>query len=154
MASSSDQWRGIFQGVNPALSQEMTEETQEKKDMQGKLESSAKIGSFMRGLLARYERLRGAKPGEEGEKFWDLVVISAGDTSQQAWYEAQLELKHQSGDLPLVPYHIIPDPPGPRIGSGGSTLHILSRLEEKYGARLEDWRILLIHAGGYSKRLP
>ena len=32
--------------------------------------------------------------------------------------EAQLELKHQSGDLPLVPYHIIPDPPGPRIGSG------------------------------------
>ena len=83
-----------------------------------KLESSAKIGSFMRGLLARYERLRGAEPGEEGEKFWDLVVISAGDTSQQAWYEAQLELKHQSGDLPLVPYHIIPDPPGPRIGSG------------------------------------
>ena len=136
MAGNSDQWRGIFQGVNPALSQEMTEETQEKKDMQGwehrtdwerkfsifflfrKLESSAKIGSFMRGLLARYERLRGAEPGEEGEKFWDLVVISAGDTSQQAWYEAQLELKHQSGDLPLVPYHIIPDPPGPRIGSG------------------------------------
>ena len=35
MASNSDQWRGIFQGVNPALSPEMTEEPQEKKDMQG-----------------------------------------------------------------------------------------------------------------------
>ena len=108
----------------------------------------------MRGLLARYERLRGVVPGEEGEKFWDLVVISAGDTSQQTWYEAQLELKHQSGDLPLVPYHIIPDPPGPRIGSGGSTLHILAQLKDQYGASLESWRILLIHAGGYSKRLP
>ena len=35
MASNSDQWKGIFQGVNPALSPEMTEEPQEKKDMQG-----------------------------------------------------------------------------------------------------------------------
>ena len=108
----------------------------------------------MRGLLARYERLRGVEPSQEGEEFWDLVVISAGDPSQQSWYEAQLELKHQSGDLPLVPYHIIPDPPGPRIGSGGSTLHILAQLSRQFGARLDNWRILLIHAGGFSKRLP
>ena len=118
-----------------------------------KLEDSAKIGSFMRGLMQSYERLRGQRPGRDCQ-FWDLVVISAGDTSQQAWYEAQLELKHQAGDLPLVPYHIIPDPPGPRIGSGGSTLHILRQLREEFGERLESWRVLLIHAGGYSKRLP
>ena len=35
MAGNKDQWRDIFQGVNPALSPEMTEEPQEKKDMQG-----------------------------------------------------------------------------------------------------------------------
>ena len=108
-----------------------------------KLEDSAKIGSFMRGLMQSYERLRGQRPGS-GCQFWDLVVISAGDTRQQAWYEAQLELKHQAGDLPLVPYHIIPDPPGPRIGSGGSTLHILRQLREEFGERLESWRVLLI----------
>ena len=93
--------------------------------------------------MQSYERLRGQRPGGDCQ-FWDLVVISAGDTSQQAWYEAQLELKHQSGDLPLVPYLIIPDPPGPRIGSGGSTLHILSQLRQQYGASLDCWRILLI----------
>ena len=44
---------------------------------------------------------------------------------------------------------------GPRIGSGGSTLHILRELQLRHGAaQLASWRVLLIHAGGYSKRLP
>ena len=149
-ASDTDNWRDLLQGVNPSLSAEM--DHQEKTD--GRLEDSARIGSFMRGLMQKYERLRGKKPETEKVQFWDVVVISAGDASQQAWYEAQLEMKHQSGDLPLVPFHIIPDPPGSRIGSGGSTLHILTQLRGQFGASLERWRILLIHAGGYSKRLP
>ena len=40
------------------------------------------------------------------------------------------------------------------IGSGGSTLHILHSLKMKYGAEMEKMRTLVIHAGGYSKRLP
>ena len=118
------------------------------------MQASLEIGNFMRGLMTSYESVRGKSPGSVGIEFWDLVVISAGDVSQQTWYEAQLQLKQDSGDLPLVPYLIIPDPPGPRIGSGGSTLHILNILKQKYENELNKMKILLIHAGGYSKRLP
>ena len=118
------------------------------------MEESAKIGSYMRSLLGKYEQLRGNSPSEIGLAFWDLVVISAGDESQEEWYKAQLELKRESGDLPKVPYLCIADPPGPRIGSGGSTLHILTRLKKDFGVEMDSWRILIIHAGGYSKRLP
>ena len=57
------------------------------------MEESAKIGSYMRSLLGKYEQLRGNSPSEIGLAFWDLVVISAGDESQEEWYKAQLELK-------------------------------------------------------------
>ena len=77
-----------------------------------KLEESAKIGSYMKDLMVRYEKLRGARPGPG--QFWDAVVISAGDAAQQTWYEAQLEMKRGAGELPTVPFLIIPDPPGPR----------------------------------------
>ena len=77
-----------------------------------KLEESAKIGSYMKDLMVRYEKLRGARPGPG--QFWDAVVISAGDAAQQTWYEAQLEMKRGAGELPIVPFLIIPDPPGPR----------------------------------------
>merc|ERR1719232_55463 len=108
----------------------------------------------MRGLMTDYDRLRGRDPRELGASFWDLVVISAGDEEQRAWYEAQLDLKREAGELPLVTFLVIPDPPGPRIGSGGSTLHILRSLKMKYGAEVDKMRMLVIHAGGYSKRLP
>ena len=108
----------------------------------------------MRSLLDRYEKLRGCSPKEVRIPFWDLVVISAGDESQETWYKAQLELKKESGDLPGVPYLCVADPPGPRIGSGGSTFHILTKLRQDFGDEIDNWKIIIIHAGGYSKRLP
>lgn len=51
-------------------------------------------------------------------------------------------------------YHVIADPPGPKIGSGGSTLIVLQYLREQYGDELNSQLVLLIHAGGYCKRLP
>ena len=103
--------------------------------------------------------------------------MSAGDASQEAWYEAQLQLKQEAGELPKVPFLCVADPPGPRVGSGGSTLHILALLESKYPGMLDKWKVqatahkivkkskfpesfsnvpkvLILHAGGYSKRLP
>ena len=96
--------------------------------------------------------------------------MSAGDASQEAWYEAQLQLKQEAGELPKVPFLCVADPPGPRVGSGGSTLHILALLEAKYPGKLDQWKVLIpheltesyinyrkvliLHAGGYSKRLP
>ena len=51
---------------------------------------------------------------------------------------------------------VIPDPDGKRIGSGGATLHVLRTLSEREGF-LGDFhgkRILVIHSGGDSKRVP
>ena len=122
------------------------------------MEDSAKIGSYMRTLLDTYESLRGKSPEEVSNKkrkqnfiilpiikaglpFWDLVVVSAGDASQEAWYKAQLQLKQEAGELPKVPFLCVADPPGPRVGSGGSTLHILALLESKYPGMLDKWKV-------------
>ena len=149
-----ESWKLICEGMSPSLNQAMNVEQKNAED-ERRLEESTKIGVYMRQLMMRYEELRGQVPGDVGAEFWDMVVISAGDQEQRAWYEAQLELKHESGELPRVQYLVVPDPPGPRIGSGGSTLHILTQLSDQYTEdQLEQWRILIIHAGGYSKRLP
>ncbi|NXB75580.1 FPGT guanylyltransferase, partial [Donacobius atricapilla] len=59
------------------------------------------------------------------------------------------------GQLPRsVRYLVCADPPGPRIGNGGSTLHALRCLEEQYGDQWTSFTVLLIHSGGYSQRLP
>jgi len=70
-----------------------------------RMEDSARIGSYMRALLDSYESLRGQTPEEAGVSFWNLVVVSAGDASQEAWYEAQLKLKppSDSEQWPPVP---------------------------------------------------
>ncbi|RIA79936.1 L-fucokinase [Glomus cerebriforme] len=51
-------------------------------------------------------------------------------------------------------YHVIADPPGKQIGSGGSTLLAIKFLHDRYGLNLEQKKVLLIHSGGYSTRLP
>jgi len=108
----------------------------------------------MKKLLAHYDNIRGKIPKDLGVKFWDLVVISAGDKDQENWYKSQLELKLHLADIPDVKILCIADPPGPRIGSGGATLNILNQLQEMFKEDMFSWRILIIHSGGYSKRLP
>ncbi|NXK53461.1 FPGT guanylyltransferase, partial [Chauna torquata] len=70
-------------------------------------------------------------------------------------YRRQLSAKLGRGELPLgVRYHVFVDPPGPKIGNGGSTLHVLRCLENLYGDKWTSFIVLLIHSGGYSQRLP
>ncbi|NWU68897.1 FPGT guanylyltransferase, partial [Pterocles burchelli] len=70
-------------------------------------------------------------------------------------YRQQLAEKLRRGELPLGPrYHVFADPPGPKIGNGGSTLHALQCLEDLYGDEWTSFTVLLIHSGGYSQRLP
>ena len=40
------------------------------------------------------------------------------------------------------------------LGNGGSTLVVLAYLENEYGDKLFDKKVLLIHAGGWSQRMP
>ncbi|KAF9403049.1 hypothetical protein BGX21_007354 [Mortierella sp. AD011] len=88
--------------------------------------------------------------------FWDIVVVTAGDHQQQVVYERQID---RMLDLKRIPtqakYHVIEDPPGSKIGSGGSTFLVMAKLSNLYSHDyLSTARVLLIHAGGYSTRLP
>ncbi|XP_030640462.1 fucose-1-phosphate guanylyltransferase [Chanos chanos] len=103
--------------------------------------------------LEKFNKLRG-KEVKHGE-FWDLVVVTAADENQKSAYELQINEKLARKELPLgVSYHVFADPSGHKIGNGGSTMHSLQLLCEKYEKALSGFRVILIHAGGFSQRLP
>ena len=99
---------------------------------------------------------------------WDYLIVTAANDRQAASYEAQIQLRREMGLLPQVrEILVIPDSDGRRIGSGGSTLQCLDevlRRESQLGedpsdggraeAILARLRILIVHAGGDSRRLP
>ncbi|XP_019383941.1 PREDICTED: fucose-1-phosphate guanylyltransferase isoform X1 [Gavialis gangeticus] len=114
---------------------------------------SAPLREATQQRLARFAQLRG-KTACTGE-FWDVVVITAADKKQEFAYKKQLSEKLRRKELPLgVDYCVFVDPPGQKIGNGGSTLHVLQCLEELYGDKWASLTIILIHSGGYSQRLP
>ncbi|XP_051964663.1 fucose-1-phosphate guanylyltransferase-like [Xyrauchen texanus] len=103
--------------------------------------------------LDKFNNLRGKEV--QSNEFWDLVVITAVDEDQMSAYEIQITEKLERKELPLgINYHVFADPPECKIGNGGSTLHSLQRLNDKYGKSLSGFKIILIHAGGFSQRLP
>eukprot|EP00039_Didymoeca_costata_P004650 m.75247 g.75247 ORF g.75247 m.75247 type:complete len:428 (+) comp12491_c0_seq2:22-1305(+) len=104
-------------------------------------------------MFAKFDRLR--KHGStEDIPFWDVIVLTATDEAQADSYQKQLEIKQKAKEIPTARYHVFSDPPGPKIGNGGATMYALSKLEDIYGASLDEYKVLLIHAGGFSKRLP
>lgn len=102
-------------------------------------------------------------------KLWDYVIVTASNKAQAQFYNAQLDLRRRLGLISGVEHVlVVPDPQGQRIGSGGSTifalLKVISReckilgLSELPPGQIEKilnrLRILIIHAGGDSRRLP
>ena len=114
---------------------------------------------------------------------WDYLIVTASNDAQARAYESQLALRHRLGALPNVrAVLVVADPEGKRVGSGGSTLCCLmevvnreiavgqaSRLaptnpSTQDAASRDGWptaerilrqlRVLIIHAGGDSRRLP
>lgn len=97
------------------------------------------------------------------EREWDYLVLTAAHETQARTYELQLQLRRKAGLLPQVRrVLVVPDPGGLRIGSGGATLLALERIlaiengdpaapAENVLPRL---RVLIVHAGGDSIRLP
>jgi fucokinase len=97
---------------------------------------------------------------------WDYLIITAANDQQAESYEFQLRERLRAGKLPEVRNClVIADIDGRRMGSGGSTLHCLGRVLERecdggvgsfYEAEavLSELRILILHAGGDSRRLP
>ena len=99
---------------------------------------------------------------------WDYLIVSAANAPQAEAYEAQIRFRRRAGRLQQVREAlVVADMEGCRIGSGASTLHCLATIvnresAEQGGVRdfaeaeaiLRRLRILILHAGGDSRRLP
>ncbi|XP_059150865.1 fucose-1-phosphate guanylyltransferase-like [Physella acuta] len=119
------------------------------------MEELGTIKGYMTALLNAYEQLRGKKAYNCCRPFWDLVIITTIDEDQKSAFELQIVEKRSRQELPLdLVIHVVSDPPGIRIGNGGSTLTALEFLDATYGAAMFEKKILLIHAGGWSQRMP
>jgi galactokinase/mevalonate kinase-like predicted kinase len=78
----------------------------------------------------------------------DIVAICASSPEQAVIFSAAIARRQEAGIYPReLEFVVVHDPPAGRVGSGGGTLHALSLLPD-------DRSILLIHAGGESRRLP
>ncbi len=86
---------------------------------------------------------------------WDYLVLTASNAAQAQAYEIQLEARRRCGLLSQVRETlVVPDLEDQRIGSGGSTLLCLLRILERERRPLRELRVLVVHAGGDSRRLP
>ncbi len=87
---------------------------------------------------------------------WDYVVLTASNEQQAEGFYAQLEERRTAGLLPpKTHFAVVPDPDGKRVGSGGATLGVLRYIAEAANtADFSGLRILVIHSGGDSKRVP
>ena len=82
---------------------------------------------------------------------WDYIILTASNAHQAASFELQLESRKEY--IPSrTKFAVIPDEGGVRVGSGGATLSVLKWLNENGG--WEGKRVLVIHSGGDSKRVP
>ena len=84
--------------------------------------------------------------------FWDYIILTASNEHQAEGYRKQL--KSRKAFLPAgTKVAVIPDEGGVRVGSGGATLSVLKYLREQEKS-FEGLRVLTIHSGGDSKRVP
>lgn len=83
---------------------------------------------------------------------WDYVVLTASNAQQADIFNAQIILR--KAYLPSrTKFVVIPDEEGKRVGSGGATLSVLKYLRSVENS-FDGLRILVIHSGGDSKRIP
>ena len=87
----------------------------------------SRIVSSTHSSLDLYEKLLGL-PRElfpESLCFWDAIVLTTADERQRVSFETQIQVKRRRKEIPLIDIHVIADPPGAKIGNGGSTLWVL-----------------------------
>ena len=104
---------------------------------------------------------------------WDYIILTASNESQAYAYQQQIDVRNIAGRLPKrSQFAVIPDPDGKRVGSGGATLNVLRYIfqqeeQKNHGTPMKpvepksvqpnlflNKRILCIHSGGDSKRVP
>ncbi|MEQ2372344.1 L-fucokinase [Blautia sp. CLA-JM-H16] len=83
---------------------------------------------------------------------WDYVILTASNEQQAEGFRKQIDERKKF--LPAgTKFVAIPDRGGKRVGSGGATLEVLKYLHEQE-EDFEGLRVLVIHSGGDSKRVP
>ena len=99
---------------------------------------------------------------------WDYLIVTASNDAQARAYRQQLELRQKLGVLShFRNVMVVADPGGKRVGSGGSTLYCLLQIinnewdkinndlpKPLFSTLLNSVRVLIVHAGGDSRRLP
>ena len=87
---------------------------------------------------------------------WDYIILTASNEQQAEGFRAQLAERKKAGLLPAqTHFAVIPDPEGKRVGSGGATFGVIKYIAEQTGrSDFSGLRILVIHSGGDSKRVP
>ena len=87
---------------------------------------------------------------------WDYILLTASNEQQAEGFRMQLEERRKAGLLPpSTHFAVLPDPEGRRVGSGGATLNVLRYIAgREAGADFRGKRILVIHSGGDSRRVP
>ena len=85
---------------------------------------------------------------------WDYVILTASNEKQAKAYKMQIDHRLKNKHLPAAThYAVIPDQNGQRVGSGGATLSCIRYVAEREGL-FAGKKILVIHSGGDSKRVP
>ena len=130
-------------------------------------EPSARPAADMAEIAARARELYAASVAGRASApaWWTAVVLTASSEQQAERYRGEIRRRQEGGQIPdRAQYLVVPDSGGKRIGSGGATLHAVRELVkdaisgEPGADGLASWwkaqRILLIHCGGDSRRLP
>ena len=83
---------------------------------------------------------------------WDFIVLTASNVQQAEGFQTQIKSREKF--LPSrTKFVVVPDEGGVRVGSGGATLSVIKYIREQEQSFLGK-RILVIHSGGDSKRVP
>ena len=88
---------------------------------------------------------------------WDYIILTASNEAQAESYRVQINARLDKKRLPeSTKYVVISDPDGKRVGSGGATFNVLRYLatSDGFDEPFVGKRILVIHSGGDSKRVP
>lgn len=83
---------------------------------------------------------------------WDYIILTASNEQQAEGFRKQIEERKEFLPKETI-FTAIPDRDGKRVGSGGATLEVLKYLHEQEES-FDHLRILVIHSGGDSKRVP
>lgn len=87
---------------------------------------------------------------------WDYIILTAANEQQAQGFRSQIQERQRANLLPSrTHFAVVPDPDGRRVGSGGATICVLKYIAEcEQSTDFSGKRVLVIHSGGDSKRVP